>query len=77
MTKLEDKLIASVNKPKPAQAEKTSKTQKPPSKPAASTKKQTRAKTESKAKQKAAKKQPRPGLNTSPSILHPQRIWPD
>ncbi len=80
MTKLEDKLIASVNKPKPAQdekaeAEKTGKPQKVSAEPAASTKKTSRAKT--KAKRKPAQKQEQENLNRFPSTLHPQRIWPD
>ncbi len=84
MTKLEDKLLASVNKPeqskqaaptKKAQPKKPAKTQtvatKPAAKKAKGVKKSTGTKPAAKAKQK------KPNQRSNPSILFPERIWPD
>ncbi len=85
MTKLEDKLIASVRKKehrKPAQARKVQPgentvAKKAGSTPAASSTKKIRAKSATKAKHGSVQSQVQDCLNLTPSILHPQRIWPD
>ncbi len=75
MTKLEDKLLASVNKP--AQTEKVNKVQTAGSKTTKSVTKAPAAKTKARVKQKPVQKSARASLNTKQSALFPQRIWPD
>lgn len=76
MTKLEDKLIASVKKPEQDKPKADLEQAKVAvSKSPASAKRTASKKTKQKPKSSLKKKQASVGTNQS--ILHPQRIWPD
>ncbi len=68
MTKLEDKLTASIKKP--GQQKKTD------AAPTTQNTAKSKATARTPAKQKQTKQQPA-NSGTNQSVLHPQRIWPD